>query len=149
MQDTLLPSPPTALHDHKSSCSEFTTNSPICPPPDPAPLGPCVEHYDGLPNISKSTLHPVKRSEAVHHVWLCDPMHYTVWEFSRPQYWSGQPFPSPDLPSPGTERRFLTLQADSVPPEPPEKPKATGEDVAHPFSRGCSQPRHQPGSPTL
>ena len=40
-------------------------------------------------------------------------------EFSRPQYWNGQPFPSPgDLPNPGIESRSLTLQADSLPAEP-------------------------------
>ena len=34
-------------------------------------------------------------------------------EFSRPEYWSGQAFPSPgDLPNPGIEPRFPALQAD-------------------------------------
>ena len=41
-------------------------------------------------------------------------------EFSRPEYWRGQPFPSPgDLPNPGIEPRSLALQADSLPAEPP------------------------------
>ena len=36
-------------------------------------------------------------------------------EFSRQEYWSGLPFPSPgDLPDPGTEPRSPTLQADSL-----------------------------------
>ena len=44
-------------------------------------------------------------------------------EFSRPEYWSGQPFPSPgDLPNPGIEPRSPTLQADSLPVEPQGKP---------------------------
>ena len=48
-------------------------------------------------------------------------------EFSRPEYWSGQPFPSPeDLPNPGFERRSPALQADSSPAEPQGKPKNTG-----------------------
>ena len=35
--------------------------------------------------------------------------------FSRQDYWSGLPFPSPgDLPDPGTEPRFPTLEADSL-----------------------------------
>ena len=39
-------------------------------------------------------------------------------EFSRPDYWSGQPFPSPgDLPNAGVEPRSPTLQADSLPAE--------------------------------
>ena len=37
-------------------------------------------------------------------------------EFSRPEYWSGQPFPSPgDLPNPGIKPRSPALQADSSP----------------------------------
>ena len=46
---------------------------------------------------------------------------------SRPEYWSGQPFPSPgDPPNPGTEDRSPALQADSLPAEPQGKPKNTG-----------------------
>ena len=41
--------------------------------------------------------------------------------FSRQEYWSGLPFPSPgDLPDPGIESRFPALQTDSLPFEPPE-----------------------------
>ena len=39
--------------------------------------------------------------------------------FSRQEYWSGLPFPSPgDLPDPGTEPRSPTLQADALTSEP-------------------------------
>ena len=42
--------------------------------------------------------------------------------FSRPEYWSGEPFPSPgDLPDPGLKARSSALQADSSPAEPPGK----------------------------
>ena len=45
-------------------------------------------------------------------------------EFSRPEYWSREPFPSPgDLPKPGIEPRSSILQADSLPAEPQGKPK--------------------------
>ena len=38
--------------------------------------------------------------------------------FSRQEYWSGLPFPSPgDLPDPGFEPRSPALQADSLPSE--------------------------------
>ena len=48
-------------------------------------------------------------------------------EFSKPEYWSGQPFPSPgDLPNPEIEPRSPTLQPGSLPAEPQEKPKNTG-----------------------
>ena len=47
-------------------------------------------------------------------------------EFSRPEYWSGWPFPSPgNPPNPRIEPRSPTLQADSLPAEPPGKPKNT------------------------
>ena len=42
--------------------------------------------------------------------------------FSRQEYWSGLPFPSPgDLPDPGIEPRCPALQADALPSEPPGK----------------------------
>ena len=44
-------------------------------------------------------------------------------EFSRKEYRSGLPFPSPgDLPDPGIEPGPPALQADSLPLEPPGKP---------------------------
>ena len=47
--------------------------------------------------------------------------------FSRPEYWSGQPFASPgDLPNPGIEPRSPALQVDSLPAEPQGNPKNTG-----------------------
>ena len=59
---------------------------------------------------------------------LCNP--WTVahqaplsTEFSRQEYWSGLPFPSPgDLPDPGIKPGSPALQADSLPSEPPRKP---------------------------
>ena len=42
--------------------------------------------------------------------------------FSRQEYWSGLPFPSPgDLPDPGIEPRSPALQADPLTSEPPGK----------------------------
>ena len=44
-------------------------------------------------------------------------------EFSRQEYWSGLPFPSPeDLPDPGIDPRSPALQADSLLTESPGKP---------------------------
>ena len=43
--------------------------------------------------------------------------------FSRQEYWSGLPFPSPgDLPDPGIEPRSPTLDADALTSESPGKP---------------------------
>ena len=58
---------------------------------------------------------------------LCDP--WTVacqapqsMEFSRQEYWSELPFPSPeDLPNPGIKPGSPALQVDSLPFEPPSK----------------------------
>ena len=42
--------------------------------------------------------------------------------FSRQEYWSGLPFPSPgDLPNPGIEPGSPAWQADALPSEPPGK----------------------------
>ena len=42
--------------------------------------------------------------------------------FSRQEYWSGLPFPSPgDLSDPRIELQSPALQADCLPPEPPGK----------------------------
>ena len=43
--------------------------------------------------------------------------------FSRQEYWSGLPFPSPgNLPYPGIEPRSPALQVDALTSEPPGKP---------------------------
>ena len=43
--------------------------------------------------------------------------------FSRQEYWSGLPFPSPgDLPNPGIKLWYPALQADALPSDPPGKP---------------------------
>ena len=47
-------------------------------------------------------------------------------DFSREEYWSGLPFPSPgDLPDPGIKPRSPALRVDPLPTEPPGKPEAT------------------------
>ena len=78
-------------------------------------------------------------------VWLfATPWTIQSMEFSRPEYWSGWPFPSPgDLTNPGIEPRSPPLQADSLPAKPQGKPNNTGE--------GSLSPRQQivgPRNPT-
>ena len=87
-------------------------------------------------------------------------------EFSRPEYWSGQPFPSPgDLPNPGIKPRSSALQADSLLAEPPGKPKNTGvgnpslvqwiflnqelNQLRSPTFQADSLPAKLPGKPTV
>ena len=51
----------------------------------------------------------------------------TSWQIKGEKYWSGSPFPFlGDFPNPGIEPRSPTLQVDSFPAEPQEKPKNTG-----------------------
>ena len=70
-----------------------------------------------------------KKVKSLSRVWLF----VTPWtvahqappsmEFSRQEYWSGLPFPSPgDLPNPGIEPRSPELQAVALTSEPPGKP---------------------------
>ena len=57
-------------------------------------------------------------------VWLfATPWTIQSMEFSRPEYWSGEPFPSPgNLSNPGIKPRSPALKANSLPAEPQEKP---------------------------
>ena len=65
--------------------------------------------------------------KSLSRVRLCDPMNCSlpgslVHEFSRQEYWSGLPFPSPgDLPNTGIKPGSPALQADALPSEPPGK----------------------------
>ena len=66
---------------------------------------------------------------------------------ARTLEWVAMPS-SRDLPSPGIEPRSPTLQADSLPSEPPGKPKNTGAGSLS-LSGGTSQPKNQTGSQAL
>ena len=53
----------------------------------------------------------------------CSPQALPSMGFPRQEYWSRLPFPSPgDLSDPGIELGSPTLQADSLPSEPPGNP---------------------------
>ena len=65
--------------------------------------------------------------------FICVQLFATLWTvalqaplsmgFSRQEYWSGWPFPSPgDCPKPGIEPRFPALQVDSLPAGQPGNP---------------------------
>ena len=79
--------------------------------------GPHFHHVNYLVKESESE---VVRSCST----LRDPMESIAYQappsmgFSRQEYWSGLPFPSPgDLLNPGIEARSLALQVDSLPAE--------------------------------
>ena len=68
-------------------------------------------------------------------------------EFSRQEYWSGLPFPSPgDLSDPGIEPKSPALQADTLPSEPPGKSDLPREVLKSAFlSYPVSKISHSPG----
>ena len=52
------------------------------------------------------------------------------WRFSKQEYWSGLPFPTPgDVYNPGIKPRTPELQVDSLLSETPEKPEYTGVGI--------------------
>ena len=52
--------------------------------------------------------------------------------FSKQEYWSGLPFPSPgDLPDPGIEPRSPALEADALTSEPPGKERDNSMYMHH------------------
>ena len=73
-------------------------------------------------NESESVSHSVmSNSLQLHGLYLAHQGPLSE-EFSRQEYWSGLPFPSPgDLPSPGIKPRSSALWADSLPFEPQGK----------------------------
>ena len=66
--------------------------------------------------------------KSLSHVQLFStPWTIQSMRFFRPEYWSGLPCSSPgDLSSPRIKPRSPTLQADSLPMEPPGKPNGRG-----------------------
>ena len=71
------------------------------------------------------------RSESESHSVVSNslrPHRLYSMEFSRPEYWRGQPFPSPgDLPNPGIKQGSPALQTDSLPTELWGKPLSGGK----------------------
>ena len=60
--------------------------------------------------------------------------------FSRQEYWSGLPFPSPgDFPNPGIEPGSPIVRADTLPSEPPGKPWLSYLDLILPTFNYYSQ----------
>ena len=74
-------------------------------------------------------------------VWLFAPLWTATCQvsqsmgFSRQEYWSGLPFPSPGhLPAPRIEPRSFALLADSLPSKPIGKPTKGNEGSGKGFS---------------
>ena len=64
-------------------------------------------------------------------------------EISRPEYWSGQPIPSPgDLPDPGIELGYPALQTDSLPTELSGEAPCIGRQVLYRWATRKAQKSH-------
>ena len=89
----------------------------------------------------------VSKWKSLSRVWLFATPWIVAYQappsmgFSRQEYWSAVPFPSPgDLPDPGIEPRSPTFQADALTSEPTGKP-ASGENW---WKNGRSTPTELP-----
>ena len=71
------------------------------------------------------------------------------WGFSRQEYWSGLPCPPGDHSNPGIEPRSPALQADSLPSEPPGKPKNAEVGSPSLLQQIGADPEMETGSPVL
>ena len=90
------------------------------------------------PTVEAWSLNPWSLSESE----SCSLVSDSLWniqsvEFSRPEYWSGLPFPSPgDVPNPGIEPKWILYQLSHQ-----GSPRIL-EWVAYLFSSGYSRPRN-------
>ena len=76
--------------------------------------------------ISLSEVKPLSRAWLFATPWTVAYKAPLSMEFSRQEYWSGLPFPSPgDLSDLGIEPRSPALWADALPSEPTGKPLST------------------------
>ena len=101
---------PVTIHraNHLSVHSSIQSSS----IPFPSPI---THQYSESENVTQSSL-------TLCHSMDCSPPGSSAMEFSRQEYWSGLPFPSPgNLPNLRTEPGSSALQADSSPSEPQGK----------------------------
>ena len=80
------------------------------------------EHCSLSPSETESVNHSVV-ADSLWPPWAVACQAPLSMVFSRQEYWSGLPCPSPgDLPNPGIKPLSPTLQVDSLPSKPPGKP---------------------------
>ena len=80
----------------------------------------CIYIYTITYDTCAVSLSHVQLSATLRTVARQDPL---FTGFSRKEYWSGLPFPSPGhFPTPGIKPGSPTLQTDSLPSKPPVKP---------------------------
>ena len=85
-------------------------------------LSPGDLPYPGVPCIESEVMKSLSHVQLFAIPWTVVYQASLSMGFSRQEYWSGLPFPSPgDLPDPRIEPRSPALQADALPSEPPGK----------------------------
>ena len=76
--------------------------------------------FDGITDSMDIEVTSLSRVQLFVTPWTVAHQASPSMEFSRHEYWSGLPFPSPgDLHDPGIEPRSPALQAEALPSEPP------------------------------
>ena len=82
-----------------------------------------LRYADDTPLMAESKSEIAQSCPTLRDPWTIAHQAPPSMGFSRQEYWSGLPFPSPgDLPDPGIEPRSPTLQADALTSAPPGKP---------------------------
>ena len=111
------------------SRQEFWTGLP-CPPPGDLPnpgIEPASLMFPALVGgfFKTSEVKSLSCVQLFGTLWTVAHQAPPSMEFSRQEYWSGLPFPSPgDLPDTGIEPRSPALEADTLTSEPPGKPQS-------------------------
>ena len=101
------------LSDNTSPCGALSQDCLSC-------LSRIIVRVSASPRLSEKTSQSLSRVQLFATLWTVAYQASPSMGFSRQEYWSGLPFPSPgDLPDPGIEPRSPTLEADALTSEPP------------------------------
>ena len=108
----------TFITPTKRHPTPISSHCPFFPSPSPLLL---LVHFVAMKVKVKS----LSRVRLFVTLWTVAHQAPLSMEFSRQEYWSGLPFPSPgDLPDPGIEPRSSAFQADALTSEPPGTSKS-------------------------
>ena len=116
-----------------------------------------VNKFAVLPSNSAAVLGWVNSAQSLGRVQpsvtpraaaLQAPLSMGILNKARILEWAAMPPPG-DLPNPGIRLRSSALLADSLPFEPPGKPKNSGVGWPAPSPAGLPDPGIKPGSPSL
>ena len=90
-----------------------------------------LSHLESVQSRSENEVKLLSRVRLFATPWTVAYQAPLSMGFSRQEYWSGLPFPSPgDIPDPGIEPGSPALKAEALTCEPPGKPKA-GEAITN------------------